>query len=77
MIRFIKENSLVEVYRYIDIALRMLLCTPSSNNSTEKIISLKRVKTYLRSTTGENRINEQFSTFIYIYNKNIICNLHI
>jgi cell division protein ZapA (FtsZ GTPase activity inhibitor) len=33
-------------------------CTPSSNCSTEKsFFTLKRVKTYLRSKTGENRLN--------------------
>jgi DNA (cytosine-5)-methyltransferase 1 len=54
----IKENSLVEVYPYIYIALRMLLFTPSSNCLTEKSFSkLKRVNTYLRSTTGESRLN--------------------
>jgi hypothetical protein len=60
MLTFIKENNLVEVYPYIDIVLRMLLYiyTPSSYCSTEKSFStLKRVKTYLRSTTRENRLN--------------------
>jgi hypothetical protein len=58
MLVFIKQNSLVEIYPYIDIALRMLLCTPSSNCSTERSFStLKQVKTYLRSSMGENRLN--------------------
>jgi hypothetical protein len=40
------------------LALRMLLCTPSSNFSTEKSYSaLKRVKTYLRSTKEGHLLN--------------------
>jgi hypothetical protein len=36
MLVFIKDNCLVEVYPYIYIALRMLLCIPSSVNVTFK-----------------------------------------
>lgn len=39
MLVFLKQNDLVEIYPYIDIALRMLLCTPSSNCSTERSFS--------------------------------------
>lgn len=46
------------MYPYIDVSLRMLLCTPVSNCSTEGSFScLKRIKTYLRSSTSEERLN--------------------
>lgn len=32
---YIRSQNLVEVYPYIDIALRMLLCTPATNCSAE------------------------------------------
>jgi cell division protein ZapA (FtsZ GTPase activity inhibitor) len=36
----------------------ILICTPPSNCLTERSLStLKRVKTYLRSIIGENRLN--------------------
>lgn len=58
LLTFIKVNNLIELYPYVDIALRMLLCTPSSNCSAERSFSaLKRVKNYLRSTIGMERLN--------------------
>lgn len=58
ILEFIKINGLIEIYPYIDIALRMLLCTPSSNCSTERSFStLKRVKSYLRSCIEAERLN--------------------
>jgi len=46
------------MYPYIDVSLRMLLCTGVSNCSTERSFScLKRIKTYLRSSTSEERLN--------------------
>lgn len=46
------------MYPNIDVSLRMLLCTPVSNCSTERSFScLKYVKTYLRSCTTEERLN--------------------
>lgn len=58
MLIFIKNNDFSEMYPYIVIALRMLLCTPCSNCSTERSFSaLKRVKSYLRSNIKEERLN--------------------
>ncbi|KAE9529170.1 hypothetical protein AGLY_011966 [Aphis glycines] len=55
---YLRNNNLVEVYPYIDIALRMILCTPATNYSAEQSFStLKRVKSYLRSTMKEERLN--------------------
>ena len=55
---YIRNNNLVEVYPYTDIALRMILCTPATNCSAEWSFStLKRVKSYLRSTMKEERLN--------------------
>ncbi|XP_060854953.1 uncharacterized protein LOC132932593 [Metopolophium dirhodum] len=55
---YIRNYNLVEVYPYIDIALRMILCTPATNCSAERSFStLKRVKSYLRSTMKEERLN--------------------
>jgi len=55
---YIRNKNLVEVYPYIDIALRMILCTPTTNCSAEQSFStLKRVKSYLRSTMKEKRLN--------------------
>ncbi|KAF0688469.1 zinc finger MYM-type protein 1-like, partial [Aphis craccivora] len=58
LLTFIKVNNLIELYPYVDIALKMLLCTPSSNCSAERSFSaLKRVKNYLQSTIGMERLN--------------------
>jgi len=58
MCNFLKKSDLIGVYPYIDVSLRMLLCTPVSNCSTERsYLGLKCVKTYLRSCTSEERSN--------------------
>ncbi|KAF0767104.1 zinc finger MYM-type protein 1-like [Aphis craccivora] len=58
MCAFIRQTNVVNIYPYIDISLRMLLCTSISNCSTERSFSaLKRVKSYLRSCSKENRLN--------------------
>lgn len=58
MLIFIKNNDFSEMYPYIVIALRMLLCTSCSNCFTERSFSaLKRVKSYLRSNIKEERLN--------------------
>lgn len=58
MCAFIRQKNMVNIYPYIDISLRMLLCTPVSNCSTERSLSaLKRIKSYLRSCSKENRLN--------------------
>jgi hypothetical protein len=55
---YIRKHKLVEVYLYIDIALRIILCIPSTNCSAERSFStLNRVKSYLRSTMSEERLN--------------------
>jgi len=58
MLVFIKNNDFSEMYPYVVIALRMFLCTPCSNCSTERSFSaLKRVKSYLRSNIKEEKLN--------------------
>ena len=58
MLIFIRKNELKDIFPYVDIALRMLLCTPVSNCSTERSFSvLKRIKSYLRSSIGEERFS--------------------
>jgi len=57
MCAFIRQKNVVNIYPFVDISLRMLLCTPISNCSTERSFSaLKRVKSYLRSCSKENRL---------------------
>ena len=56
--KYLTEKGFLEIYSNIGIALRILLCTPASNCSAERSFSaLKRVKNYLRSNIGENRLN--------------------
>jgi len=58
MLIFIRKNKLKDIFPYVDIALRMLLCTPVSNCSTQRSFSvLKRIKSYLRSSIGEERLS--------------------
>ena len=58
MLVFIKNNDFSEMYPYIVIALRMLLCTLCSNCFTERsFLALKRVKSYLRLNIKEERLN--------------------
>ncbi|XP_016661623.1 uncharacterized protein LOC107884322 [Acyrthosiphon pisum] len=58
MCSFLRKNDLIGMYPYIDVSLRMLLCTPVSNCSTERSFScLKRIKTYLWSSTSGERLN--------------------
>jgi len=58
MLIFIRKNELKDIFPYVDIALRMLLCTPVSNCSTERFFSvLKRIKSYLKSSIGEERLS--------------------
>lgn len=54
----IKDPSISSLYPYIEIALRMYLCSPVSNCSAERSFSaLKRIKSYLRSTIDNDRLN--------------------
>ncbi|XP_026482726.1 uncharacterized protein LOC113390952 [Ctenocephalides felis] len=54
---FLHSNNLREVYPNIDIALRIFLSIPVTNCSGERSFStLKRVKTYLRASMGQDRL---------------------
>jgi len=56
--KIIKDHNIADVYPYVDIALRMYLCCPLFNTSAERSFSvLKRVKSYLRSSMNDNRLN--------------------
>ncbi|KAL4097338.1 hypothetical protein QTP88_022132 [Uroleucon formosanum] len=56
--KIIEDHNIADVYPYVDIALRMYLCCPVSNTSAEWSFSvLKRVKSYLRSSMNDNRLN--------------------
>ncbi|CAH2296767.1 zinc finger MYM-type 1-like [Pelobates cultripes] len=56
--RMMRERGLQSIYLNVDIALRMFLCTAATNCSAERSFStLKRVKNYLRSRMGEERLN--------------------
>jgi len=58
MCKFIKEKNIEAIFPYVYVALRMFLCTPASNCSTERSFStLRRIKTYLRSTMSSERLN--------------------
>ncbi|XP_050516738.1 uncharacterized protein LOC126891602 [Diabrotica virgifera virgifera] len=55
--KFLYENGALEMCPNIDIALRMILSAPVSNCSGERSFStLRRVKNYLRSTMGTERL---------------------
>ncbi|XP_074106438.1 LOW QUALITY PROTEIN: zinc finger MYM-type protein 1-like, partial [Cotesia typhae] len=52
------SRSLRNVYPNVDIALRIFLSIPATNCSGERSFStLKRVKTYLRASMGQDRLN--------------------
>lgn len=56
--RLIRKDDLQMVYPNLDIALRMFVSTAVSNCSAERAFSwLRRVKTYLRTNMGEDRLN--------------------
>jgi len=56
--KLIRTEKLQELFPYVDIALRMYLCCPTSNCSAERSFSaLKRVKSYLRSRMTDDRLN--------------------
>lgn len=58
MCKFIKEKNIESIFPYVYVALRMFLCTPASNCSTERSFStLRRIKSYLRSTMSSERLN--------------------
>ncbi|CAH2096804.1 unnamed protein product [Euphydryas editha] len=52
------SQSLRDIYPNVDIALRIFLSIPATNCSGERSFStLKRVKTYLRASMGQDRLN--------------------
>lgn len=54
----IRSKNLQTIYPYVDIALRMFLCTLATNCSSERSFStLRRLKTYLRSVMNNDRLN--------------------
>jgi hypothetical protein len=58
MSKFLREEKLEDTFPNVDIALRMYLCTAVSNCSAERSFStLKRIKSYLRSTLKEEKLN--------------------
>lgn len=58
MYSLIIKNNYQELYTYVEIALRIFLSCPISNCSAERSFSvLKRVKSYLRSRTTDERLN--------------------
>lgn len=58
MCKLLREDYLTDVYPNIDIALRLYVCTPISNCTTERSFScLKRIKNYLKSTMGTEKLN--------------------
>jgi len=56
--KLIRDQNLLSVFPNIDIALRISLCMAITNCSAERSFSaLKRIKTYLRSSLEEERLN--------------------
>lgn len=56
--KFLKNNSLQDVYPNLDIAIRISLCIPATNCAGERSFScLRRVKNYLRTSISELRLN--------------------
>jgi hypothetical protein len=56
MLQLITEHNFTSVYPYAGVALRIFLCTPSTNCSAERSFStLKRIKNYFRSTIAQDR----------------------
>ena len=58
MLTFLHDNDLQEVYPNLWIALRIALTLPVTVASAERSFSkLKLIKTYLRSTVGQERLS--------------------
>ncbi|XP_050064590.1 zinc finger MYM-type protein 1-like [Aphis gossypii] len=56
--KIMKDDNLLDIYQYVNIALRMFMCVPASNTSAERSFStLKRIKSYLRSSMNDDRLN--------------------
>jgi hypothetical protein len=58
--KIINDRGLRELYPYVDICLKIFLSMAVSNCSAERSFSvMKRLKSYLRSTMSNNRLNWQ------------------
>lgn len=64
MYKKIHKDDIQNIYPYVNIALRMFLCCPASNCSSERSFrTLKRVKTYQWS----RMTNDQFNNLAIIH----------
>lgn len=58
MSEFIKENQIITIFPYVDVALKMFFCNSASNYSTKRLyLSLHWKKTYLKSSISSERFN--------------------
>lgn len=57
LIKFIHEYDLITVYLNVEIVLRILICTPTTNSSTERSFSCLKKKKYPRLTMSQQRLN--------------------
>ena len=58
LLQYLTENNLKEIYPNIYIVIRILLTVPVSTASAERSFSkLKLIKSYLRSTMGQERLS--------------------
>lgn len=58
MLDYIYKDNILELYGNLSIALRLLLTLPITVASGERSFStLKQIKTYLRSTMSQERLN--------------------
>jgi hypothetical protein len=58
LLRFLLQNNLEEIYSETVSLLRVLVTTPMTTSESERCFStLKRIKTFLRSTMTEDRLN--------------------
>lgn len=63
------------MFPQVEALLRLLLVNPASSAEAERSFSgLRRLKTYLRSTSGQQRLNNIAMCHIH---SNILDNLHI
>ena len=59
LLTFLRENNLEVVFPNVSIALQIFLCMAVTNCSAERAFScLKRIKSYLRSTVSEYRLDD-------------------
>lgn len=63
---FIHAQKLIDIYPNVGNAIRIFLIAPISNCTAERSFSaLKRVKNYLRSSIGEEKLNNLAVLYIY------------